>query len=108
MRKFQPPSVTIGDHTDVNFKDSSSVYHSGTKVLKVAAIEAGRSHAGGKTGRQMAEKGRERTKRVGFGEEQKRKGANNIEEELRGGKEKRRQFKSKRIEREGAETSLAQ
>lgn len=37
---------------------------------------------------------------MGFGGEQERKGANNIEEELRGGEEKRRQFKSKRIERE--------
>lgn len=36
---------------------------------------------------------------MGFGREQERKGVNNIEEELRGG-EKRRQFKSKRIERE--------
>lgn len=98
--EFQPPPVTIGDHTDVNFKDSSTVYHSGTKVLKATAIEVGRSLARRETRERMTEKGWERAKRVGFGGEQERKGANNIEEELRVEEEQRRQFKSKRIERE--------
>lgn len=58
--EFQPPSVTTGDHTDVNFKNSATVYHSGTKVLKVTAIKVGRSHAG--------RENRETNDREGMGE----------------------------------------
>lgn len=84
--EFQPPSVTIGDHIDANFKGSSTVYHSGTKVLKVAAIEVGRSHAG--------RENRETNDREGMGENQEggiwRRTEKKGSEQHRGGAKRRR------------------
>lgn len=90
--EFQPPSVTIWDHTDINFKDSSKVYHSGTKVLKVTAIEVGRSHVGRKNRKTNDREGMGENKAGGIWRRIRKKGSEHR------GETKRRRGEEKAIQ----------